>query len=239
MPAAPCRCLAKRTPPSQRDRTGSCPSCPARSRRTHGGAPANILGAARKEGRGSTTRDPGGPVLQRSRGAPVRRRQVDHSSPGESGRREGFVFGGVAGGRTEKRRPRGTVRTGSPAEHLPDAPYLLSWFRPRPERPRCRRATKQADEVAPSHMVLPGPHLSGGSLTLWGQAANGQPLSGKPDQRTSSETVGMSRTVESRMGAVAWAIRQATLAIDHVRRGRNGEALRAWRDLFGPKFPLS
>lgn len=35
------------------------------------------------------------------------------------------------------------------------------------------------------------------------------------------------------------AEREATLAIDHVRRGRNGEALRAWRDLFGPKFPLS
>lgn len=35
------------------------------------------------------------------------------------------------------------------------------------------------------------------------------------------------------------AERQATLAIDHVRRGRNGEALRVWRELFGPKFPLS
>lgn len=33
--------------------------------------------------------------------------------------------------------------------------------------------------------------------------------------------------------------REATLAIDHVRRGRNGEALKAWRTLFGPKFPLS
>ncbi len=31
----------------------------------------------------------------------------------------------------------------------------------------------------------------------------------------------------------------ATIAIDHTRRGRNGEALRAWRALFGPKFPLS
>lgn len=29
------------------------------------------------------------------------------------------------------------------------------------------------------------------------------------------------------------------MAIDHVRRGRNGEALRVWRNLFGPKFPLS
>jgi predicted transcriptional regulator YdeE len=32
---------------------------------------------------------------------------------------------------------------------------------------------------------------------------------------------------------------QASTAIDHARRGRNGEALRAWRDLFGPMFPLS
>ena len=31
----------------------------------------------------------------------------------------------------------------------------------------------------------------------------------------------------------------ATIAIDHMRRGRNGEALKAWRALFGPKFPLS
>jgi hypothetical protein len=35
------------------------------------------------------------------------------------------------------------------------------------------------------------------------------------------------------------ASREATLAIDHVRHGRNGEALKAWRALFGPKFPLS
>ncbi|MHA1559827.1 MAG: CBASS oligonucleotide cyclase [Alphaproteobacteria bacterium] len=35
------------------------------------------------------------------------------------------------------------------------------------------------------------------------------------------------------------ASRDATLAIDHARRGRNGEALKAWRALFGPKFPLS
>jgi hypothetical protein len=35
------------------------------------------------------------------------------------------------------------------------------------------------------------------------------------------------------------AEREATVAIDHVRHGRNGEALRAWRELFGPKFPLS
>ncbi len=33
--------------------------------------------------------------------------------------------------------------------------------------------------------------------------------------------------------------REATVAIDHARRGRNGDALTAWRNLFGPKFPLS
>ena len=31
----------------------------------------------------------------------------------------------------------------------------------------------------------------------------------------------------------------ATIAIDHARRGRNGAALKGWRALFGPKFPLS
>lgn len=35
------------------------------------------------------------------------------------------------------------------------------------------------------------------------------------------------------------AAEQATLAINHVHRGRNGEALRVWRELFGPRFPLS
>ena len=35
------------------------------------------------------------------------------------------------------------------------------------------------------------------------------------------------------------ASRDATVAIDLARRGRNGEALKAWRALFGPKFPLS
>lgn len=35
------------------------------------------------------------------------------------------------------------------------------------------------------------------------------------------------------------ASHEASLAINHVRCGRNGEALRAWRELFGPKFPLS
>lgn len=35
------------------------------------------------------------------------------------------------------------------------------------------------------------------------------------------------------------AARETTLALDLVRQGRNGDALRAWRALFGPKFPLT
>lgn len=35
------------------------------------------------------------------------------------------------------------------------------------------------------------------------------------------------------------ALQQVNQAIHHVRSGRNGEALRTWRALFGPKFPLS
>lgn len=35
------------------------------------------------------------------------------------------------------------------------------------------------------------------------------------------------------------ASREASLAIDLVRQGCNGDALKAWRSLFGPKFPLS
>ncbi len=35
------------------------------------------------------------------------------------------------------------------------------------------------------------------------------------------------------------ASRDATAAINLARQGRNGEALKAWRALFGPKFPLS
>jgi hypothetical protein len=35
------------------------------------------------------------------------------------------------------------------------------------------------------------------------------------------------------------AARQAGIAINHARHGRNGEALRGWRELFGPMFPLS
>jgi len=39
--------------------------------------------------------------------------------------------------------------------------------------------------------------------------------------------------------ALKQASRQATVAIDLVRQGRNGDALQAWRELFGPKFPLT
>jgi hypothetical protein len=38
---------------------------------------------------------------------------------------------------------------------------------------------------------------------------------------------------------LAAASREASVAINNARQGRNGEALRAWRALFGPKFPLS
>jgi hypothetical protein len=39
--------------------------------------------------------------------------------------------------------------------------------------------------------------------------------------------------------ALAQAARQCALAIDLARQGTNGDALKAWRNLFGPKFPLS
>jgi predicted nucleotidyltransferase len=51
---------------------------------------------------------------------------------------------------------------------------------------------------------------------------------------------GMDQTRKQRAhDLLAAASREATIAIDHARRGRNGEALKAWRALFGPKFPLS
>ncbi len=39
--------------------------------------------------------------------------------------------------------------------------------------------------------------------------------------------------------ALSEAARQAGIAINHVRQGRNGEALKVWREIFGPMFPLS
>lgn len=53
-----------------------------------------------------------------------------------------------------------------------------------------------------------------------------------------SDGMDASRKTRARQ-LLAAASSEATIAIDHVRRGRNGEALRAWRALFGPKFPLS
>jgi hypothetical protein len=51
---------------------------------------------------------------------------------------------------------------------------------------------------------------------------------------------GMNSTRKTRARELLRAAeRDATLAIDHVRRGRNGDALRVWRELLGPKFPLS
>jgi len=53
-----------------------------------------------------------------------------------------------------------------------------------------------------------------------------------------SDSMDEAKVIRARqlLGAAAT---QAGLAINHVRQGRNGEALKAWRDLFGPKFPLS
>jgi hypothetical protein len=39
--------------------------------------------------------------------------------------------------------------------------------------------------------------------------------------------------------ALRSAEREAAHAIDLTRQGRQGDALRAWRTLFGPMFPLS
>lgn len=51
---------------------------------------------------------------------------------------------------------------------------------------------------------------------------------------------GMDHTRKQRAQTLLRAAgREATLAINLARQGRNGEALRAWRELFGPKFPLS
>jgi hypothetical protein len=44
---------------------------------------------------------------------------------------------------------------------------------------------------------------------------------------------------EAAAKALRAAARKCTLAIDLARQGRNGDALKAWRELFGPKFPLS
>jgi hypothetical protein len=51
---------------------------------------------------------------------------------------------------------------------------------------------------------------------------------------------GMDATAKQRARDLLLAAsRDATFAINHARQGRNGEALKTWRALFGPKFPLS
>jgi hypothetical protein len=53
-------------------------------------------------------------------------------------------------------------------------------------------------------------------------------------------SAGMDATRKARARSLLLiASREATIAIDHVRQGRTGEALKAWRALFGTKFPLS
>lgn len=53
-------------------------------------------------------------------------------------------------------------------------------------------------------------------------------------------SAGMSIEQQSRARTLLLAAsKDASVAIDHARRGRNGEALKAWRALFGPKYPLS
>lgn len=65
---------------------------------------------------------------------------------------------------------------------------------------------------------------------VWPDPAGlGPPISNGMDQARKARARDLLRVAE----------RQASLAINHVRQGRNGEALRTWRALFGPKFPLS
>ena len=53
-----------------------------------------------------------------------------------------------------------------------------------------------------------------------------------------SASMDAARITQARVALNA-AAAQAGVAINHARQGRNGEALRTWRNLFGPKFPLS
>lgn len=65
---------------------------------------------------------------------------------------------------------------------------------------------------------------------VWPDPAGlGPPISDGMDQARKARARDLLRAAE----------RQASLAINHVRQGRIGEALRTWRALFGPKFPLS
>lgn len=60
-------------------------------------------------------------------------------------------------------------------------------------------------------------------------AGLGPPISNDMDQARKQRAQTLLRAAE----------KAASLAIDHARQGRQGEALRAWRELFGVKFPLS
>jgi hypothetical protein len=53
-----------------------------------------------------------------------------------------------------------------------------------------------------------------------------------------SNSMDAARVTRARQ-ALGAAATQAGVAINHVRQGRIGEALKVWRDLFGPMFPLS
>lgn len=53
-----------------------------------------------------------------------------------------------------------------------------------------------------------------------------------------SESMDAARIARARQLLTA-AVKQADLAIHQVRQGKNGEALKTWRDVFGPMFPLS
>lgn len=52
-----------------------------------------------------------------------------------------------------------------------------------------------------------------------------------------SDSMDASR-ISSARRALEEAARQAGMAINHARQGRNGDALKTWRELFGPMFPL-
>jgi hypothetical protein len=60
-------------------------------------------------------------------------------------------------------------------------------------------------------------------------AGLGPPISDGMDQARKRRAQQLLRT----------ASHDASKAIHLARQGRNGEALKAWRNLFGPKFPLS
>jgi hypothetical protein len=53
-----------------------------------------------------------------------------------------------------------------------------------------------------------------------------------------SDSMDQARVARARQLLKA-AAAEAGIAINHVRQGRTGEALKVWRNLFGPKFPLS